>query len=332
MQYFMDQNEYRSLMYKRDLRATATHLGVLLLLFFGGEMALSLLAAGLMTSNGAIFTYVSSTSLQLLLNGLLSSAVFFLIGIIYCLIKRLSFARLFPFERTGGKTLAMLCVIGLAFSLMSNYAASMLTDVFALFDVSNRGGDVVGDGGSLPSILLYYLTVAVLPALAEEFAFRGVIMGSLRKYSDAMALLISSAAFALMHGNFVQIPFTFCCGLAFGYIVLKTNSLLPSIIVHFLNNALSVTFDVLTGYGILNARMANLGYCVIIITLCVLSLVFIRKLSKKKPDLFRFSDSDRIIPFRDKLKTAVCSPALISFAVIMVLFSIYSLISPYIVL
>lgn len=315
-------------MYKRSLRATTAHLGVLLLIFFGAEMAFSLIAVGLMTAGGALGSYLSSSSLQLLLNGLLSSLVFFLIGVAYCLISRLSFARLFPFERMGGRMLSMMCVIGLVFTLMSNYASGLVTDVFALFGVSNHGGEAVA-GSSLPSVLLYYLTVALLPALAEEFAFRGVIMGSLRKYSDALAVLVSSAAFALMHGNFVQLPFTFCCGLVFGFIAVKTNSLLPSIIIHFFNNALSVTFDVLTGYNIISTGMANLGYCVVIVALSVPALLFIRRIIKEKPGMFRFDDSDRVIPFRAKMKTAASSPALITFAVIMVLFSIYELISPY---
>lgn len=325
MQYFNDQQEYKAFVYRRDLKADAIKLGVLLLLFVGARQLFAYLAVELIKATGTTQIYSQNTSMQLLLSGAISSLVFFLIGAVYCLIRRQSFGRLFPFEQIGGKLLLMLCVVGLTFALMSNYAASMVTDVFSLFGVTNRGGDII-ESGVQPSVFLYYLTVAVLPALAEEFAFRGVILGSLRKYSDALALVISSAAFALMHGNFVQMPFTFCCGLVFGFLVVRTNSLLPSIIVHFLNNALSVTYDVLTSYHIISFAVGNICYNVIIVTLCVLSIFIMRRIIREKPGLFRFENSDSDIPFRNKMKATVSSPTLIAFAVIMMLYSVYILV------
>lgn len=304
-------------------------LGGLLLVFFGLQMAI---VYGLVyfvqslqvASNSDIISNIES-----LLNGVVSATVFFLAGWIYCIMTRRSIARLFPFERAGVKYIIILSIIGLAVTLMSNLVVDALSNVFGLFGIENRGIDMAEDG-SLPSILLYYLTVAVLPAFAEEFAFRGVVMGTLRKYSDSLALLVSSAAFALMHGNFVQIPFTFCCGLVFGYLVIKTNSLLPAIIVHFLNNALSVTADLLTTYEIVPDYIVYAGYGVIFAICGVLALIFFKKLSQTDPDLFRLREKDTTIPFRDKVKAAASSPTMIAFAVLMILYAIYVLIMPYI--
>lgn len=210
---------------------------------------------------------------------------------------------------------------------MSNIAPALLTDVFGLFGLSNTGGDFEF-GDSVPSVLMYYLTVAIMPAFTEEFAFRGVILGSLRKYSDGLALVVSSALFALMHGNFVQIPFTFCCGLMFGFLVIKTNSMLPSIIVHFLNNGLSVTFDLLYQYQVMSPVMINICYAVIILITSVLSLIFIKKFIKEDEQFFRLKRADDVIPYREKLKAVAGSPTLISFACVMILFSLYILLSP----
>ena len=330
MQYFNNENAYRGYLYKRELRKTANSLGTLLLIFFGAEIALDTVLYIILRNMGLYDQLNDSGSpMYLLMAGALSATIFTLIGLIYCLIKRLSFAKLFNFEPIGAGRVVMLSVIGLAISLMSNYAAGLVTDVFSLFGISNRGGDIIEDG-SLPSVFLYYLTVALLPALGEEFAFRGIVMGSLRKYSDALALVISSAAFAFMHGNFVQMPFTFCCGLAFGYMAIKTNSLLPSIIIHFLNNALAVTSDVLMSYEILPAEAVNLGYGLIFAVTGALSLVFVRRIIKNKPDFFSFKDSDSVVPYREKIKAAALSPTMLVFAVLMILFSIYVLCLPYI--
>ena len=327
MRYFYSEQEYRSYLYKKDLRRTANSLGLLMLLYFGAQLFISIVAVVILQTSGTYNMLVSGSPMELLLDGALSSVVFFLIGLIYCFIKQLNLSQLFPFNSLSAGTAAMLTVVGLTVSLMSNYAAGFVTDVFSLFGVTNHGGATLEEG-SVPSVFLYYLAVSVMPALVEEFAFRGVVMGSLRKYSDALALVVSSALFALMHGNFVQIPFTFCCGLAFGFVVIKSGSLLPAILIHFFNNALAVTSEVLTSYGIVTDDIVNIGYGVIFVITGALSLIFIPKLLRKAPDLTRFGDSDDGIPFREKVKTAASSPTTIAFAAVMILYAIFVLAQP----
>jgi membrane protease YdiL (CAAX protease family) len=319
-QYYYEQYQ------RRTLRRTANSLGVLLLSFFAAELILATVVYGIILGVGVADGLTDGSPLSLLMNGVLSALIFFFVSLIHCLIKRKSFAALFPFEPMGAGMLTMLCVIGLAVALMSNYASDWTTGVFSLFGLSNNGGTPISDD-SRPSVLLYYLTVALLPALAEEFAFRGVIMGTLRPYSEPLALLISSATFALMHGNFVQIPFTFCCGLVFGFLVLRTNSLLPAIIVHFLNNGLSVTYDVLTSYEIITPTVGALFYGLIFFITSILALIFLFRLIKKEPGFFLLRSADKDLPFRVKMKTVASSPALITFASVMMLYAIIILVS-----
>ncbi len=327
-----NEKEYREYMYTRDLRKTANGLGLVLMTMFFIEMLIYLVLDLWKSADkeGFIAFFSESDIPTMLFNGLLSVILFFAVCLIYVLLEKRSFSALFPIEKIGPKKLFMLCTIGIAVSLTSNIAPNLLTEVFGLFGLSNSGGSI-SFGDTLPSILLYYLVVAVTPAFAEEFAFRGVVMGSLRKYSDGLALVVSSAAFALMHGNFVQIPFTFCCGLMFGFLVIKTNSILPSIIVHFLNNALSVTFDLLYQYKVLSTGMVNLCYGAIIAVTCGLALVFIRKFAKEDEGFFRLKGADDGIPYRKKLKTTAGSPFMICYAVLMIMYAIYQIIQPYLV-
>ncbi len=328
MLQFQSKEEYQKYYYKRDLRKTANGLGIMLLIFFALEIIISGILAIIIYSAGAYSLSNVSSVLELLENGVISCTLFFLVALIYVLIKKRSFATLFPFDKIGGKKLFMLCTIGLAVSLMSNLAPELLSDVFGLFGLSNSGGEF-DFSGTLPNVLMYYLTVAIMPALTEEFAFRGVILGSLRKYSDGLAVVVSAGLFALMHGNFVQIPFTFCCGLMFGFLVVKTNSLLPSIIVHFLNNGLSVTFDILYQYEIMSAEMVNFCFAVIFVITGALALIFIHKFVKEDESFFKLERADDVIPYNQKLKTVCSSPTLISFAVLMLLYSVYVLMLPY---
>ena len=320
----ISQEMYQKQLYKKTLRRSANSIGGLLLVFFGLEIILALIVIIVLSAMG-IDTGLSDTDmLSLLENGMLSSIIFFVSGLVYCRIRKLRFGDLFPFDKIQNGMLAPLCTIGLTFSLMSNYVVDLVNGSFSLFGIENLGGSI--DAGSDPSVLLYFLTVAILPAFAEEFAFRGILMGVLRPYSEGLAILVSSAMFALMHGNFVQLPFTFCCGLVFAFIDIKTNSMLPSIIVHFFNNALSVLFDILISYKLLTNYGANLCYGFIFLVLGILSFLFIKRIIKTYPDFFKLDSGSDILTYKEKVKTVASSPSIISFEAIMVLYCVFALV------
>ena len=329
---FRNNEDYQQYYYKKDLKRTVNGLGLMLVTVFVLEMGLDMIIAIWSQSKPFEFTVLfgSSDMPSLLLNGVASAVLFFVVAGLYVLLEKRSFGALFPFEKVGKKKLAMLCTIGIALSLLSNLAPEMLSEVFGMFGISNQGGDVsISGSGDLPSVLMYYLVIAIIPAFTEEFAFRGVILGSLRKYSDGLALVVSSAMFALMHGNFVQIPFTFCCGLMFGFLLIKTNSMLPGMIVHFLNNGLSVTFDLLYQYNIMSSNLVNLCYGVVIVITGILALIFLRRFAKEDDGFFKVERSDDVIPYREKVKTAAGSPTVITFSVMMLLSAVFQLMQPY---
>lgn len=89
-------------------------------------------------------------------------------------------------------------------------------------------------------IAMSVISVAVLPAVVEEIAIRGIVLQPLRRYGDWFAIIASSLIFSLMHGNMVQIPYTLAAGIIFGIVAVSTGSLWPSIVLHFLNNLFSV--------------------------------------------------------------------------------------------
>lgn len=132
----------------------------------------------------------------------------------------------------------MLCVIG---SLMTSYFAEFVDWAFGIgFEVPEDISDYKSVGG----VLLSVLTTAVVPAFVEEFAVRGVVMQSLRRYGDWFAIVMSSFVFAIMHGNMIQIPFAFIAGIGIGYAVIKTGTMWTGVIIHFLNNLIAVIYSV----------------------------------------------------------------------------------------
>lgn len=131
-----------------------------------------------------------------------------------------------------------LFLVALGFTAVSNILTDIISVIFSLLNLSPMSFtfEIPHSAGG---VILYLLTLAVAPAIVEEYALRGVTLGALRNLGDKNALIISSLLFALMHANFIQIPFALLMGLILGYLTLVTGSIIPAVVLHFINNLLS---------------------------------------------------------------------------------------------
>lgn len=84
------------------------------------------------------------------------------------------------------------------------------------------------------------LFMAVIPAMAEEFLFRGVFFHSYRKNGVFGAALMSALIFGMFHMNFNQFFYAFVLGVVFALLVEATGSLFSSMLAHFAANSYSV--------------------------------------------------------------------------------------------
>jgi len=90
-------------------------------------------------------------------------------------------------------------------------------------------------------IFPYMLVFALLPALCEEIAFRGFILsGMLKRFRPRTAVLLTSFLFALFHMNVFQILPAFFLGVVLGLLTIRSRSLLPAILFHFLHNTVLI--------------------------------------------------------------------------------------------
>lgn len=112
-------------------------------------------------------------------------------------------------------------------------------------------------GGALNAVLLYVF-VAALPAFCEETLFRGVIANGFKQLGLVSACLVTGALFSLYHFSPAQTLHQFVMGCALTLFALKTQSVWTAIAVHFLNNALSLTFSL--AYGASGADAFVLKY------------------------------------------------------------------------
>lgn len=92
---------------------------------------------------------------------------------------------------------------------------------------------------------LSIILIALIPAVIEEFVFRGLIFGNYKKRNPWKGVLLSSLLFGLMHLNINQFSYAFVLGIVLALLNYATGSLIPNIILHFTINANSVVLSYL---------------------------------------------------------------------------------------
>ncbi len=100
---------------------------------------------------------------------------------------------------------------------------------------------IVAETAEGPSWPLAFAALGLAPAFGEELLFRGLVQqGALRRLRVGSAILLSSAAFGMIHVDPVHSPAAFVLGIFLGTAVELGESLWVGILCHGVNNALSV--------------------------------------------------------------------------------------------
>lgn len=84
------------------------------------------------------------------------------------------------------------------------------------------------------------LMIALVPAVSEEFIFRGIYYHEYRRSNVLKAILLSAFLFGLMHLNLNQFVYTFFLGIVLAVMVEATGSIFASMVIHFTINGFSV--------------------------------------------------------------------------------------------
>jgi membrane protease YdiL (CAAX protease family) len=100
------------------------------------------------------------------------------------------------------------------------------------------------EGAAGAELFAAVVTIGVLASAAEEVFFRGYMQSRLREQWPAwIAVVVTSAAFGLLHVERIHALLAFVLGLYLGFVTERAGSALPAVAAHMVNNAL---FTVLT--------------------------------------------------------------------------------------
>lgn len=195
------------------------------------------------------------SSLGILMDGKLGTAIYTLviqIGILfvlplflYCILLKNKPRKVFKtcnFDKVNFKIIIISFAIGILCFFVNIAVSSLFNGILTFTGYKFTGGTGDGDFSTLNFFIDLFL-VAVLPGFCEEFLHRGIVLQGTKHMGFKKSILISSILFALLHFNIQQVSYAFVIGLILGLVSVVSKNIIPAMIIHFTNNAISTYID-----------------------------------------------------------------------------------------
>jgi membrane protease YdiL (CAAX protease family) len=128
----------------------------------------------------------------------------------------------------------------------------------------------IEDDFTLPTVILYFIEVAIVPAIFEELFFRKALIDISEKFGKVFAVIMSALIFGLAHMNLGQFIFAFCLGIMFGIIYIKTKDIKLTMILHFINNGYAAVTEILYTANLLNENVFAIIETVLLIIYAII--------------------------------------------------------------
>lgn len=194
----------------------------------------------------------------------------------------------FKFNKISFKAILISVGIGILVYIINIAVASFFNSIIIALGYDPYFGFTGSTSSSPISFITFLLNVfmtAILPGFCEEFAHRGLLLNGYKNYGAKKAILLSGLLFGLMHLNIEQCFYASIIGFFLGFIAIITNSIFPCMIIHFMNNFISVFLtyaesnglfgNTLSGWltGLLSGNSVFLTLFIIFIVICILLAV-----------------------------------------------------------
>lgn len=173
---------------------------------------------------------------------------------------------------------ALAVAAGVGICMLANVVTGFFTVFVGAFGMELTSPDISMPQGTT-GVIVNIIRTVIVAAFVEEICLRGVVMGNLRHYGDKFAIMASAVMFGIMHGNLIQSPFALIAGFALGYLSIKCGSLWVAVIIHAINNGLSVFISYMI--DIVDEKFAMLIQFMIIYGLAFLGLICFAVFSKR---------------------------------------------------
>jgi len=180
----------------------------------------------------------------------------------------------YQIKKISGRKIGKCVLIGLLVFILNIFISSLFYTIIS--SLGYNSVKVPTTTYPFTQLITNLIFTALLPGICEEIAHRGMLLNSLKKYGKVKAVIISALLFGLLHLNIEQFFYASIIGLFLGFLTLSTNSIYPAIIIHFMNNTMSiilsysVTNDLLLGKLFTKFCLLVDNYIVLGIFLCLI--------------------------------------------------------------
>ena len=162
--------------------------------------------------------------------------------------------RLVPGRETGTQLVAMI--------LGTLALGQVLDSATVLAGLANRGAMATIrraiEGAAGPDLFAAVVVIGVLAGSAEEVFFRGYMQARLReRFTPAVAVVVTSVAFGLLHLEWLHAGLALALGLWLGFVTEQAGSALPAVAAHVINNVLLTLLT--AAFGALEDRALNMA-------------------------------------------------------------------------
>ncbi len=219
-----------------------------------------------------------------------------------------------------GLFISLVC-LAMGVAALGNYGSGLLGQITDSLGIEGADISDLGTPEGPLGFLLMLVGASVVPALVEEFAMRGIVLGVVRqRLGDTLGIFVSAFLFALMHGNVALLPFTFAGGLVFAYITVYSGSIWPAVVAHFINNFLATLTAEAEKY--LAPSMVELLYLAYTLLFVTVGLVGFILFTKKNKDAFAVQGYTGHSGQKQVAKWVLTSPCVVIYTVFIVLESV----------
>lgn len=181
--------------------------------------------------DAALAALLPDASVNPVVNGIAGAAVsLLLLGIPAWMLRPWTSPRLVRVKSRGQGVL-----IGVLLAVLCRVALTPLDAAWQ--DYLGLATDALPMPESLPVAMVCLLTMAVIPAVAEESFFRGALLTGLLDGSRRVtAVLLTTVGFTLMHGNAANLPSLLVLSLLLTLLMLRTGSIAAPAMMHLVYN------------------------------------------------------------------------------------------------
>lgn len=175
--------------------------------------------------------------------------------------------------------------VNFSFSYLNTKIFTLVSPMFEK-TMASSSSNLEGRPMSEVAILfvLAIFSTAIVPAICEEYLFRGAILGLLLPFGRTAAIIGSSILFGFMHQNPLQLFYTVFMGVILGYIYVKTKSIWACVLLHFFNNLITVVEDFLPVFTGVEWIVMLVDFLVLTAgAICLVALIF-KKDKQLQPD------------------------------------------------